>query len=301
MDRLTAMEMFVRIVETGSFSAVARELSTTQPTISKQLTGLEKRLNTRLLNRSTRKLSLTEPGADYYERCKRIIDEVRDAEGTVGMLQASLAGTLHINSSIALGQMFLTPAVLKFQQLHPGLVVEVSLIDRFIDLVAEGVDVAIRIGRLTDSTLVARRLGQSRRLTVATPGYLARYGTPKTPQDLQDHNCLLYSYLSTGNEWPFRGPEGEIRVKVAGNFKSNNGHALREALLAGVGIATTPDWLAHDRIATGEIVAILPDFTPLPFEINAVYASNRHVPAKVRAFVEFLQVEFRAVPGFNAE
>ena len=119
MDRLTAMEMFVRIVETGSFSAVARELSTTQPTISKQLTGLEKRLNTRLLNRSTRKLSLTEPGADYYERCKRIIDEVRDAEGTVGMLQASLAGTLHINSSIALGQMFLTPAVLKFQQLHP--------------------------------------------------------------------------------------------------------------------------------------------------------------------------------------
>jgi DNA-binding transcriptional LysR family regulator len=301
MDRLNAMEMFVRIVETGSFSAVAREMGTTQPTISKQLTGLEKRLKTRLLNRSTRRLSLTEPGADYYERCKRIIGEVRDAEGTVGLLQASLVGTLHINSSIALGQMFLTPAVLKFQQLHPGMTVELSLIDRFIDLVAEGVDVAIRIGRLADSSLVARRLGQSRRLIVATPDYLAKHGTPKTPQDLQDHNCLLYSYLSTGNEWPFQGPDGEIRVKVSGNFKSNNGHALRDALMAGIGIATTPDWLAHDRLAAGEIVAILPEFTPPPFDINAVYSSNRHVSAKVRAFIDFLQAEFRAVPGFNAE
>lgn len=258
-----------------------------------------KRLSTRLLNRSTRKLSLTEPGAAYYERCKRIIDEVRDAEGTLGRLQASLAGTLHINSSITLGQMFLTPVLLKFQEQHPELAVELSLIDRFIDLVEEGVDVAIRIGRLTDSSLVARRLGQSRRLTVATPAYLAKYGTPKTPQDLRDHNCLLYSYLSTGNEWLFRGPDGEVRVKVSGNFKSNNGHALREALLAGVGIATTPDWLAHDRLAAGEIVPILQEFAPPPFEINAVYSSNRHVSAKVRTFIEFLQQEFRAVPAFN--
>ena len=170
MDRLEAMEMFVRIVETGSFSAVARELGTTQPTISKQLTALEKRFKTRLLNRSTRSLSLTESGASFYERCKQIVGEVHEAEGALGRLQATLTGTLHVNGSIALGQIFLTPLMLKFQQLYPELTVELSLNDRFIDLVDEGVDVAVRLGRLADSSLVARYLGRTRRLLCATPG-----------------------------------------------------------------------------------------------------------------------------------
>jgi DNA-binding transcriptional LysR family regulator len=299
MDRFEAMEMFVRIVETGSFSSVARELSTTQPTISKQLTALESHLKTRLLNRSTRKLSLTESGQAYYERCKRIIEDVREAESTLGRLQGSISGHLHINTSIAMGQMFLTPLVLKFQRQYPELSVELTLNDRFIDVVEEGVDVAIRIGRLVESNLVARKIGATRRAAIATPGYLERHGRPKHPQDLTHHNCLLYSYLSTGNEWLFQGPEGEIRVRVSGNFKSNNGHALREALLAGLGIAVSPDWLAHDGLLEGTIEAILTEFAPTPMEINAVFPSNRMLSAKVRAFVDFLQQEFRQIPALN--
>jgi DNA-binding transcriptional LysR family regulator len=300
MDRLDAMEMFVRIVETGSFSAVAREMSTTQPTISKQITALERRLKTRLLNRSTRRLSLTESGQAYYERCKRIVDDVREAESTLGRLQGPISGNLHIDTSIALGQMFVTPLVLEFQRRYPELTVELTLNDRFIDMVGEGVDVAIRIGRLTDSNLVARRIGATRRATVATPAYLAAHGTPRRPEDLVHHNCLLYSYLSTGNEWLFQGPEGEIRVRVSGDFKSNNGHALREALLAGRGIAVTPDWLAHDGLRSGAVVAILPEFAPTPMDINAVFPSNRMLSAKVRAFVDFLQEAFREIPALNA-
>jgi DNA-binding transcriptional LysR family regulator len=301
MDRLGAMEMFVRIVETGSFSAVARQLGTTQPTISKQLTALEKQLQTRLLHRSTRSLSLTEAGAAYYERCRRILDEVREAEAALGRLQSGLTGTLHVNGSIALGQIFLTALVLKFQQQYPELAIELSLSDRYIDLVEEGVDVAVRVGRLADSNLVARRLGSTRRMLVATPAYLAAHGAPERPEDLVRHSCLLYAYLSTGDEWLFNGPDGEIRVRVHGNFKANNGHVIREALLASVGVALTPDWLIHDQLEAGEVVALLPEFATPPLEINAVYPSGRHVSAKVRAFIEFLRNEFRAIPAFAAQ
>jgi DNA-binding transcriptional LysR family regulator len=301
MDRLGAMEMFVRIVETGSFSAVARQLGTTQPTISKQLTALEKQLQTRLLQRSTRSLSLTEAGAAYYERCRRILDEVREAEAALGRLQSALTGTLHVNGSIALGQIFLAPLVLKFQQQYPGLAIELSLSDRYIDLVEEGADVAVRVGRLADSNLVARRLGSTRRVLVATPAYLAAHGTPERPEDLVRHSCLLYAYLSTGDEWLFNGPDGEIRVRVHGNFKANNGHVIREALLASVGVALTPDWLIHDKLEAGEVVALLPQFATPPLEINAVYPSGRHVSAKVRAFIEFLRNEFKAIPAFAAQ
>ena len=300
MDRLEAMEMFVRIVQTGSFSAVAREMGTTQPTISKQVTALEQRLKTRLLNRSTRSLSLTEAGTAFYERCKRIIDEVQEAEGALGRLQSSLTGTLHVNSSIALGQIFLTPLMLKFQERFSELTIELSLNDRYIDLVELGVDVAVRIGRLADSNLIARRLGETNRVLVATPAYLRTHGTPQQPADLTRHNCLLYAYLSTGNEWVFKGAEGEIRVRVHGNFKANNGHAIREALLAGAGVALTPDWLIHDKVEGGEVVALLPEFATAPLEINAVYPSGRHVSTKLRTVVEFLQEEFRAIPAFAA-
>jgi len=300
MDRLEAMEMFVRIVETGSFSAVAQELGTTQPTISKQLTALEKHFKTRLLNRSTRSLSLTQSGASFYERCKQIVGEVREAEGALGRLQATLTGTLHVNGSIAMGQIFLTPMMLKFQQLHPELTVELSLNDRFIDLVDEGADVAVRLGRLADSSLVARFLGRTRRLLCATPSYLATHGAPKQPEDLAQHNCLLYAYLSTGNEWAFKAADEEIRVRVQGNFKANNGHAIREALLAGAGVALMPDWLIHDQLERGELTVLLPEFAAPPLEINAVYPSSRHLSAKVRTLIDFLQAEFAATPAFAA-
>ena len=301
MDRLTAMELFVRIVETGSFSAVAREMDMNQPTVSKQLSALEQKLKTRLLNRSTRQLSLTEAGSEYYEACKRILDEVREAESNVGRLQGQLAGQLKVNTSIALGQMYVGPLTLKFQKQHPGLEVDLSLVDRFVDVVEEGVDVAIRVGRLSDSNLVARRLGKTRRVAVATPAYLKKHGTPKTPEDLVNHNCLLYAYLSTGSEWMFQGPDGkEIRVKVSGNFRANNGEAIRQAVLADLGVAVAPEWIALRDLESGAIRSILTNYAPTLMDIHAVYPSGRHLSAKVRAYVDFLQQEFQKIPPLRA-
>lgn len=298
MDRLTAMEVFVRIVETGSFSAVAREMGMTQPTVSKQLTALEKKLKTRLLNRSTRQLSLTEAGAAYYESSKRIIDSVHEAEANLGVLQTQLTGVLRVNTSIGLGQAYLGPLLLKFQEAHPGLSLDISYSDRYVDLVEEGIDVAIRIGKLNDSTLAARRIGSSLRCVIATPSYLNKHGTPRVPQDLVNHNCLLYAYLSTGNEWTF-GKEGEIRVKVSGNFRANNGEAIRQAVFADLGIAVSPDFLILRELEAGSLVSLLPEFAPPPVEINAVYPSARHVSAKVRAFTEFVRAEFQKIPALK--
>ncbi|MEO8006076.1 MAG: LysR family transcriptional regulator [Betaproteobacteria bacterium] len=298
MDRLTAMGLFVRIVETGSFSAVAREMNMTQPTVSKQLTALEKQLKTRLLNRSTRQLSLTEAGSAYFDSSKRILDIVNDAEANLGVLQTQLTGVLRINSSIGLGQMYLGPLVLKFQKAHPGLMMDLTYADRFVDLVEEGVDVAIRIGRLVDSGLAARRIGTSERCLIATPAYLKKNGTPKIPQDLVNHNCILYAYLSTGSEWLF-GENGEIRVKVSGTLRANNGEAIRQAVMADIGIAASPAWLIQDDLKSGKVIEILRDFTPPSGEINAVYPSGRHVSAKVRAFTEFVKAEFEKIPALR--
>ncbi len=299
MDQLTAMRLFVRIVETGSFSAVGREMNMTQPTVSKQLTALERQLKTRLLNRSTRQLSLTEPGASYYESCKRILASVSEAEANLGMLQTQLTGVLRINSSIGLGQLYLGPLVLKFQAMHPGLIIDLGYSDRFVDLVEEGIDVAIRIGRLADSSLSARRIGTSERGVFATPGYLSKYGTPRTPQELVNHNCILYAYLSTGNEWIFAGKDGEIRVKVSGTLRANNGEAIRQAVLADLGIAASPVWLSQEDLQAGRVQEILKDFAPPATEINAVYPSARHVSAKVRAFTEFIKSEFDKIPALR--
>ncbi|HVY05339.1 MAG TPA: LysR family transcriptional regulator [Burkholderiales bacterium] len=298
MDRLTAMGLFVRIVETGSFSAVAREMNMTQPTVSKQLTALERQLKTRLLNRSTRQLSLTEAGSAYFESSKRILDTVNEAEANLGVLQTQLSGVLRVNSSIGLGQMYLGPLLLKFQSMHPGLMIDLALADRFVDLVEEGVDVAIRIGRLVDSNLAARRIGTSERCLIATPAYLKKNGTPKTPQDLVNHNCILYAYLSTGNEWVF-GKDGEIRVRVSGTLRANNGEAIRQAVMADLGIAASPAWLIQDDLRSGRLQEILRDYAPPPGEINAVYPSGRHVSAKVRAFTEFLKAEFEKIPALR--
>jgi DNA-binding transcriptional LysR family regulator len=301
MDRLTAMKLFVRIVETGSFSAVAREMDMTQPTVSKQLSALEHKLKTRLLNRSTRQLSLTEAGSEYFEACKRILDEVHEAEGNLGRLQGQLAGQLKINTSIALGEMYVGPLTLSFQKLHPGLEVDLSLLDRFVDVVEEGIDVAIRVGRLTDSNLVARRLGKTRRVAVATPAYLKTHGIPKTPEELVNHNCLLYAYLSTGNEWMFHGPNGEnFRVKVSGNFRANNAEAIRQAVLADLGIAVTPEWIAQKDLESGAVKSILTNYAPTLMDIHAVYPSGRHLSAKVRTYIDFLQMEFQKIPVLRA-
>lgn len=299
MDKLGLMEIFVRIVETGSFSAVAREMAMSQPTISKQIGALERDLKTRLLNRTTRSLSLTEAGAAYYERCRRIIDQVQAAETSLGVVQGKLTGTLSINSSVAFGQMFLTRLVLDFQRMHGDLAVALTLNDRYIDLIEEGIDLAIRFGRTIDPGLVARRVANSPVALVAAPDYLARRGTPSHPRDLAQHSCLHYTYLSTGEEWVFPSPQGEVRVRISGTFRSNNGYALRDAMLAGHGIAVMPVVFVQRELEDGRAQALLPEYTGIALPVNAVYPAGRYVPDKVRAFVDFMQISLPKIPGLE--
>jgi len=300
MDKLMLMEIFVRIVETGSFSAVAREGGMTQPTVSKQMTALERSLKTRLLNRSTRSLSMTEAGAAYYERCRNIIDQVRAAEISLGALQGTLGGTLSVNSSVGFGQMFLSRLMLDFQALHPEVSVLLTLNDRYIDLVEEGIDVAVRFGRLNDSSLVARRLAGSPVAVVASPAYLERHGVPQHPNDLTRHHCLHYSYLSTGNEWVFPESGGDIRVRIAARFRTNNGYALRDAMLSGHGIAVMPLVFIQKELSRGVAIPVLQEFTATPLPVNAVYPSGRFVSAKVRTFIDYLQERLPRIPGLLA-
>jgi DNA-binding transcriptional LysR family regulator len=300
MDKLMLMEIFVRIVETGSFSAVAREVGMTQPTVSKQMTALEQGLKTRLLNRSTRSLSLTEAGTAYYEHCRQIIDQVRAAEISLGALQGTLGGTLSINSSVAFGQMFLARLIFDFQTLHPELSVLFTLNDRYIDLVQEGIDVAIRFGRLADSSLVARHLAGSPVAVVASPAYLEQRGVPQHPTELTKHHCLHYVHLSTGNEWVFPAADGEIRVRITARFRSNNGYALRDAMLAGHGFAIMPLIFIQEELSRGAAVPVLQEYTSRPLPVNAVYPSGRYVSAKVRSFVDYLQEHFPRIPGMVA-
>jgi DNA-binding transcriptional LysR family regulator len=300
MDKLGLMEIFVRIVETGSFSAVAREMAMSQPTVSKQIGALERSLKTRLLHRTTRSLSLTEAGAAYYERCRKIIDQVQAAETSLGAFQGSLLGSLSINSSVAFGQMFLTRLVLDFQSLHPELSVILTLNDRYIDLVEEGIDVAIRFGRLMDSGLVARRVASSPVALVAAPEYVAAHGRPAHPSELTRHSCLHYTYLSTGNEWVFPSARCEVRVRISGTFRPNNGYALRDAMLAGHGIAIMPLVFIQRELEEGRAIALLSEYMSNALPVNAVYPAGRYVPDKLRAFVDFVQSRLPAIPGLQA-
>ncbi len=295
MDRFHLMKLFVRIVESGSFSAVARELGMIQPTVSKQMTLLEEQLGVRLLNRTTRRLSLTEAGREYYERCQRILDEVQEMETEVAGLQNRPTGTLRVNTPVAFGHQHMMPLLLAFQRKYPGLAIELSLDDRYVDLVQEGIDVAIRFGELGDSQLVARHVGSSARVCVASPAYLAARGAPKEPADLGKHNCITYTYLFS-NEWPFEGPDGPLSIKVTGDFRANSGMTIRAAALGGVGIASIPAFLVREDIESGQLVQVLTRFAPAPIRISAVYPSARLLSRKVKLFVEFMQGEFLKIP-----
>ena len=294
------MGLFVRIVETGSFSAAARDFGTTQPSVSRQLHALERRLGARLLNRTTRHLTLTDAGRIFYDDCRQIVASVEAAEGNVGALQATLRGPLKINTSVALGQEFVAPLIQKFLRLHTNLTVDLTLNERFVDLVEEGIDVAVRFGELRDVNVVARRLGQTRRVIVATPGYLRKHGIPKMPSDLAAHNCILFTYPPTA-DWTLIGSKGEIKVRVTGSLRANNGHVIRGAILNGLGVGWIPEALIHDKLATGAVREVLTEYRMQCVDVHALYASARHLPVKVRAFVDFLQKEFDSMPGFSRE
>lgn len=293
MDRLGAMQVFVRVVESGSFSAVARERSTTQSTISKQMAALEDYLGVKLLSRSTRALSLTEAGERYFEEARRLVAEFGAAEDVVRRGARQLTGWLRVATSVGYGRRVLIPRVMAFLDAHPTVKIDLNLNDGFIDLIESGIDVAIRLGDLSDSSLVARRIGSSRRLLLCARSYAARIGVAlpdlTCPEDLKHHNCIGYTELPTQNSWEFKGPDNKaIHVRITGNLQSNSSEAIRAGALAGMGICYVPDWLFEPEIATGEMVALLPHWTTKHIPITAVTPAHRRSVAKIEAFIGFL-------------
>jgi len=292
MDRVNAMQLFRRVVETGSFSAVSREMQLSQPTVSKQIAGLESYLRTRLLVRSTRQLNLTDAGQIYYQRCCQILDELADTETELQQQQTMATGTLRVNMPVAVGRIKISPLLWQFIECYPELKLDIQLDDSYVDLVKQGVDVAIRIGPLMDSSLIASKLGTIPRYTVASSAYLKKHGEPTKLEDLQQHNCLVYSLLETQNEWHFdHNSNGKEKILVQGSLSSNSPDVIREAALAGKGIAVILGWLVEDDIKQGDLKIILKDHVPTSLDINALYLQRRFMPAKLRLFIDYLQAE----------
>ena len=293
MDRLLAMEMFVRVVETGSFSKAAREFNTTQPTVTKQVAATEARLKVRLLNRNTRGVSLTEPGALYYEKCKSIVRDAQEADSIVQLRQNQAQGLLRIGTSTAFGRRVVVPLALEFMARHPQVQVDLSFEDRYVDLIAQGIDVAIRMGKLADSSLGARYLGVNPWVMVASPAYLKKHGTPRRAQDLGAHVALVYSSVVGDEFWRMHTPKGDpVTVPVSGRFRSNNLSAVLAAARDGLGIALMPRYVASESLAAGKVLAVLADHSLPEQEIHAVFPSPKLLPGKVSGFVAFLQGHF---------
>lgn len=299
-DRLGEIEAFMAIVEGGSFTAAAEQLGLSRAAVSKQLMGLEDRLGVRLLNRTTRRCSMTEVGTAYYERCRQILADLDEAEREAGQTGMRPRGVLKVNAPVTFGTMHLAPALPELLAAWPDMSVELALNDRTIDLLDEGFDVAVRIGRLADSSLIARRLAPCRFVCCAAPAYLAAHGTPRHPGELAGHECLLYSYTAGRDGWEFTGPAGPLTVKVKGRLTANNGEALLAAAAAGLGISLSPTFMVGDELVSGRLVAILRDY-PVPERgIHAVWAPGRHLSAKIRTFVDFLARRFAPEPYWDA-
>lgn len=295
MDRIECMKSFVRTVETGSFSAVARSMETTQPTISKQIAALEEYLDVQLLVRSTRSVRLTDEGERFYEHCRQVLEAVAEAEASVGK-RINPSGLLRVNCPVSFGHFMIMPLMKNFFTRYPEIKIDLTMSDQFIDLVEAGVDIGIRIGNFQDTALISQRIGTNRRITVGANSYFECYGEPHKPEDLINHNCIVYTPLKTGNEWHFQSQEGTIKVKVNGNFQANNSTAIREAVLSGIGIAVSPSWLFGDTIREGILKVILQNYQPISLPIHAVYRRSRFTPAKVKCFVDFLKAEFKINP-----
>ena len=293
MDRLLAMQMFVRVVETGSFSRAAREFATTQPTVSKQVAAIEARLKVRLLNRNTRGVSLTEAGALYYDKCKSIAREMEEADSIVQLRQTQAQGMLRVGSSVAFGRRVVVPLALDFMVKQPRLQIDLSFEDRYVDLVAQGIDLAIRLGRLADSSLGGRHLGLNPWVLAAAPAYIKLHGKPRRAQDLSSHQALIYSSVQGDDLWQLRTPRGQdLQLPVSGRFRSNSLSAVLAATRAGMGIAALPWYVAYDSIQSAHLQVLLGDHQLPAQEIHAVFPSPKLVPAKVSAFIAFLQGAF---------
>ena len=287
MDRFQAMRVFTQVVESMSFVRAAERVGLSTTAVSRQVAELERHLQTRLLQRTTRRINLTEAGRAFHERCVQILGELDEAERAVAQASAEPHGIIRLTTSVNFGTHQVTPAIASFLARHPGVRFDVSLSDRIVDIVEEGFDLAIRIGAPGGQNLVARKLGETRLVPCASTGYLARHGAPAAPEDLAQHNCLTYEYAMS-DAWTFRDAAGRSRtVRVAGSLNSNNGDLNAAAAVQSVGIALEPDFIVAAQLKNGTLVRILESFEPPALPIYAVYPSRRFLPAKVRAFVEY--------------
>ena len=298
MDKLLQLRAFVRVAERASFFAVARELDVTQPAINKAISSLEKTVKVRLVSRNTRSVSLTDAGQHYYERCRKILVDLDGADAAIADLSSLTIGTLNIAAPVPFGLMFISPRVARFKALHPALQINLDLNDQPSNLIEGNIDVAIRLGEVNAQGLAARKLGASPFVIVAAPAYLATNGVPANPDELRTHNCVLYTNQQNPIEWSYT-KLGKVRtVIVNSNFRSNNLLALKDAAMAGVGLARLPLWMIDTEIKAGLLRPVLENFNIPPFAIHAVFPTSRQMPAKVRLFVDFIKGELGLVSYF---
>ncbi len=295
MERSGEMEVFARVVQEGAFSAAARSLELTPSAVSKLIARLEERLGARLLTRTTRALTLTEEGEAYYQSVQRILQALDEADEHVS--GDAVRGRLRINASIPFGTMYIAPLIPDFLALHQALSIDLSLTDDVIDLMAQRADVAIRMGNLPDSGLIARKLAETRRVICAAPSYLARKGTPQTPTDLRHHDCVTFNFKRLQSSWPFRADGRDFELSVTGNLQVNNGETMRQMALRGAGIARLGQFHAADDIRAGALVPILETYNPGDLElISAVYVGGGQLPQRVRSFIDYLAEHIEKSP-----
>lgn len=292
MDLFQSMKVFVKVAEVGSLSGAARALDISNPSVTRQISELEAYVNARLFNRSTRHLSLTEAGVTYLERCRQILADIEESTLLAGRGAADPTGTLKIAAPVSFSVNQLGHVFPEYARRYPKVRLNVSLSDRVVDLVEEGYDLAIRIGRIQDSTLVARKIAPVRLQVCASPAYLKKHGTPHAPKDLEKHVCLSYSYWASRDEWSFTRDGKTASVRVTGPMLANNGDLLRGAALAGMGIVMQPTFIVGDDIRKKTLVPLLSDYQPPESAIYAVYPSRAHLSAKVRTFVDYLVETF---------
>lgn len=302
MRRFEDMQTFVRVVEAGTISAAAEQLGVAKSAVSRRLSELEARLGVQLLRRTTRRLNLTDTGRGFYERCRRILADLEEAEAAVSQAHATLRGRLRVAAPLSFGLRHLGPAITEFMQAHPQVEFDLDFNDRQVDLLAEDIDVAIRIARLEDSSLVARRLWSSRLVLCASPAYLREHGTPAMPADLADHQGLVYSNAVDPAQWTLHGPDGQPqRVRVQERLRSNNGDFLFRAAVAGHGLLLSPSFIVHESLRSGELVPLLPGYAHAEIPAYALYPQTRHLSQRVRAFVDFLAERFAGVPYWDRD
>jgi DNA-binding transcriptional LysR family regulator len=295
-DRFESIRSFIFVAQQLSFVEAALALRIDPSTLSRRIRRLEETLGVRLFTRNTRRVVLTEAGAIYLERCLDILARLDEADATISSLSAKPCGVLRVTLPVTFGQRHIAPALPEFLALYPRIDLDISFTDRFVDVLEESIDVAIRIGKLKDSQLIARRLAPNRRVLCASPNYLKRYGRPHKPQDLKEHNCLIFSMLATGDTWHLTSGEKHVVVPLNGKIRSNNAEALYQAVLSGCGIALLATFIVGEDLRCGRLETILDEWTTPETDIFAIFGPGRYIPSKIQVFVDFLAKRFRGTP-----